>query len=130
MVRKVTKLARRIPAEIAICPECGEDLPNGPGYCLHCGRDTSQQEPIRAFRSRAQFDDEMPVRVSHVFFFDRLLFTNWWYVPVGLLLISVLSLLLLSVMRGACEIAQGVLVAATIAIILWLLVRKRQRVAH
>jgi len=122
-------MARKIRIQATICLDCGEELSSG-GYCFKCGKNTNADSapPIRNEGTYLDTpeDDDMPTRASHVFWFDGLLFTEWWYIPATILL-TVIAVTLLTIRTTYTNYIGGLLVAIIAGMWVFVLVQKRQR---
>ncbi len=118
-------MARKVLTHTTACPDCGGDLAGDSGYCHNCGTsgDSRAAAPLADVRLRPGTDEDMPIRASHVFWFDGLLFTEWWYIPVSLLLMALVPVLLLSGILSL-DYLSGILAVAVICVLALLLARK------
>lgn len=120
-------------AKNAVCPDCGADLPDASGYCLRCGRDTIHEVPAEdGHPAKVVYEDgDLPVRASYYFWFDRLLFTRLWYIPVGLLVIILSPMIELSIFHLNPEaIAVTSVFAAVVFFVCVVVVSWRRRREH
>ena len=91
-------MAKKLSVQKTFCPNCDREFTNVTGYCQSCrtevrvaGEGLASESNIR---SRNGYD--LPMRASYFFWFDRLIFTRFRYVPVLLILSTASAVLLVS----------------------------------
>ena len=119
-------LAKKLSTQKAFCPNCEREFTNVTGYYQSCGTESRVADGLASeanLRSRNEYD--LPMRASFFFWFDRLIFTRFWYVPV-LLILSTASAALLASPDVDLDPVLILLVTAVIAVFVLLIAWKNR----
>jgi len=114
-------MARKVRSGSRVCLDCGEDVPAGEVECPRCGEDLTARALVREdITVRPAWDDDLPMRASRIFWFDALITTEYWWVPVS---ITVLPITAALVLGGVIRVSllEGLFAAGAVAAITLLL---------
>lgn len=120
--------ARKVAKPRTMCPSCGEERSFDGVYCFSCGKTAVREtrpgsnDSVKAIPS----ERDIPARASYLFVSDGLLFSQLWYIPVSLIVLTAIVVALTQLHAGLLrDMLVGILILAEIGLIAWIMIKKR-----